>query len=107
MDPMQEGSNWVEKPDAEFWSLTETAVYLGVSPSTLYNWAYRGDTGPRSYKVGRRRKYRRVDVDTWLEQHVDNGESIEPGPRGGPGSISPFGVRHADGPARKSSLESA
>lgn len=53
-----------------FWSLTETAGYLGVPPSTLYQWAYRG-VGPRSYKVGRFRKYRPEDVDHWLEDHAD------------------------------------
>ena len=53
-----------------FWSLAETAAYLGIPTGTLYNWVHRGE-GPRSYKVGRSRKYRPTDVDAWLELRAE------------------------------------
>lgn len=52
-----------------FWSLTETAVYLGLPEATLYSLNYKG-TGPKSYKIGRHRKYRPADVDEWCEQRA-------------------------------------
>jgi excisionase family DNA binding protein len=52
------------------WSHAETARYLGVPEATLHQWLYKG-TGPRSYKVGRHRKYRPDEVEAWLEAHAD------------------------------------
>jgi excisionase family DNA binding protein len=48
----------------------EVALYLGVPLQTLYAWRYRGD-GPRGYRVGRHVRYRRADVEHWLEEHRD------------------------------------
>ena len=42
------------------------ARYLDVPIQTLYAWATNG-TGPPSFVVGRHRRYRREDVDAWLE----------------------------------------
>jgi excisionase family DNA binding protein len=53
------------------WSLPETAEYLGVQPSTLYQWAARG-VGPRSFLVGRLRKYKPHDVMTWLDGNASD-----------------------------------
>lgn len=38
-----------------------------VSTETLRAWRYRG-TGPRFIRVGRHVRYRRVDVEAWLEE---------------------------------------
>ena len=54
-----------------FWSTVETAAYLGVPLNTLHALNYKG-TGPRSYKIGRHRKYRPSDVETWCEQRASN-----------------------------------
>lgn len=44
-----------------------TAAYLGDIPeATLTAWRYRG-IGPKYSKVGRHIRYRKVDVDRWLE----------------------------------------
>jgi excisionase family DNA binding protein len=47
-------------------STEDVAHYLNVPAATLYQWTHRG-TGPRSFIVGRHRRYRREDVDAWLE----------------------------------------
>jgi predicted DNA-binding transcriptional regulator AlpA len=51
------------------WSHQETAEFLGIPPATLHQLNYKG-TGPRSYKVGRHRKYDPVDVRAWLESNA-------------------------------------
>lgn len=53
-----------------FWSHADTARYLGVPEATLHQWLYKG-TGPRSYKIGRHRRYRPEDVEAWLEAQAD------------------------------------
>ena len=52
-------------------SATEVAEFLGISVNTLYQLRYRGDSLPRGYRVGGRIKYRRSDVEAWLEQQAD------------------------------------
>jgi excisionase family DNA binding protein len=51
------------------WSLPETAQFLGVPERTLYSWASRS-TGPRSYRVGRFRRYKPSEVHAWLERQA-------------------------------------
>lgn len=53
-------------------SATEVAEFLGISINTLYQLRYRGDSLPRGYRVGGRIKYRRADVEAWLEEQVDS-----------------------------------
>ena len=52
-------------------STAEVADWLQVPISTLYAWNYRG-VGPRSHKVGRHRRYRRADVERWLNTQADS-----------------------------------
>lgn len=47
----------------------EVSAYLGVPVQTLTTWRSRG-TGPTSIKVGRHRRYRRDDVEQWLERRA-------------------------------------
>jgi len=51
-------------------TLQQTADYLQVAPRTLYRWRAER-TGPRSVKFGATIRYRRADVEAWLEQHAD------------------------------------
>ena len=44
----------------------EVASYLGVPVATIYQWSYKG-YGPTRIKVGRHLRYRRSDVDAWLD----------------------------------------
>ncbi len=55
-------------------SLRKTAEYLGVPAQTLYSWRSRGK-GPKGYRVGRHIKFRRAEVDAWLESQADDGPS--------------------------------
>ncbi|GAB7040406.1 MULTISPECIES: helix-turn-helix transcriptional regulator [Catenuloplanes] len=48
------------------WSHEEAAAYLGLSEQTLYFINHKGK-GPKSYKVGKYRRYRKADIDAWLE----------------------------------------
>jgi excisionase family DNA binding protein len=45
----------------------QLAAYLGVPVNTVYRWRTLG-IGPRGFRVGRHTRFRRADVDAWLEQ---------------------------------------
>ena len=51
------------------WSTVEAAAFLGVPVATMRYWLYLR-TGPTSYKVGRHRRYRRSDLETWLAERA-------------------------------------
>jgi predicted DNA-binding transcriptional regulator AlpA len=56
-------------PEREaLWTRTELAEYLGISPSTLTVWRYRGQ-GPVAVKIGNRLRWRPDDVDAWIAAH--------------------------------------
>jgi len=44
----------------------DASRYLGVPEATLRQWVSQGK-GPRSYKIGRHRKYRMADLDSFIE----------------------------------------
>ena len=48
------------------WSHQQTADFLGIPAATLYQMNHKR-TGPRSYKVGKHRRYTREDVLAWLK----------------------------------------
>lgn len=56
---------------AKLMRLRELAEYLDVSESTVHNWRYRGE-GPPGFKVGGQVRYRREDVEEWLEEQADD-----------------------------------
>lgn len=47
----------------------ELANFLGVPLSTLYAWRYRGE-GPRGFRAGRHLRYRKSDVDKWINDQL-------------------------------------
>jgi predicted DNA-binding transcriptional regulator AlpA len=52
-------------------TLTEVAAYLGLPPASLYRQRYVGDApGSLGFRVGRHVRFRRGDIDTWIEQQV-------------------------------------
>jgi excisionase family DNA binding protein len=53
----------------EWLSPTEFAALVGVPVRSVYVWNSRG-TGPRRHTIGRHCRYRRTDIETWLEQQV-------------------------------------
>jgi len=48
----------------------ETAELLGISKSSLYGLRYVGEAPP-AVKVGSRLRWRRADVEAWMEQHLE------------------------------------
>lgn len=47
----------------------ELADFLDVPIKTLYAWRHRGE-GPIGFRVGRHIRYRRVDVELWIEDRI-------------------------------------
>jgi excisionase family DNA binding protein len=45
------------------------AEYLGVPVATVYAWNSR-DTGPKRSRIGKHVRYRRADVDAWIDQRA-------------------------------------
>lgn len=56
-------------PVERLWTSAEVAEYLSISVSSLYQLTWKG-TGPPGFKVGRHDRYRRQDVDAWLEANA-------------------------------------
>jgi excisionase family DNA binding protein len=52
----------------------QLADYLDVPVKTLYAWRYRRE-GPPAFRVGRHLRYRRCDIQRWIEQQIDTGAS--------------------------------
>ena len=48
----------------------ELASLLGIPLATIYRWRSRGD-GPCGIRVGRHVRYRREDVEQWLDEQRD------------------------------------
>lgn len=59
------------KLPARLWSHRETAEFLQIPVATLHQLNHKR-TGPRSYKVGRHRRYDPSDVMTWLETRASD-----------------------------------
>lgn len=54
----------------ELYTRQEAAKYLGVAVQTLAVWAVSGRYGLRFFKVGRNVRYRKADLDSWLESRA-------------------------------------
>ena len=50
-------------------TVSQVATHLGVPVATVYAWNSRG-LGPRRYRVGKYVRYRRADVEAWIELHA-------------------------------------
>jgi len=59
-----------DPPDRMLLTTKGLSAYLGVPVATLKQWRREG-TAPRAYRVGRQLRYRRSDVDAWLEARAD------------------------------------
>ena len=51
-------------------TIDEVAEYLRVPKHTVYHWRKHGH-GPRGFRTGRYVRFRRSDVDAWLEAQSD------------------------------------
>jgi excisionase family DNA binding protein len=50
-------------------TVEDLAEYLGVPVATLYAWRYRRQ-GPPGFRVGRHVRFRRSDIDDWIEDRI-------------------------------------
>lgn len=48
----------------------QVARWIGKPKATLYAWRSRG-LGPRGIRVGNALRYRRSEVERWLDEHTD------------------------------------
>lgn len=68
--------NVVSSEDMEINDIGQVSKRTKVPEATLRYWRYLGDRGPRSFKVGRRVMYRKVDVDEWLMEQYKAAEPV-------------------------------
>lgn len=60
----------MRKPTPEpLMDINEVSEYLKVPVATLHQWRYQR-TGPDAAKIGRSLRYRRDDVDAWIESQT-------------------------------------
>jgi predicted DNA-binding transcriptional regulator AlpA len=53
-------------------NIAQAAIYIGIAKSTLYTWrTRRPGFGPRAVKAGGALRYRRSDLDAWIEAHTE------------------------------------
>jgi len=52
-------------------SAQQLADYLGIPLATLYAWRYRRE-GPPGFRAGRHLRYRKHDIDQWINDRLDN-----------------------------------
>ncbi|MGL5825066.1 MAG: helix-turn-helix transcriptional regulator [Nocardioides sp.] len=53
-------------------TIAQAAAYVGISKSTLYTWrTRRPGFGPRAIKAGGALRYRRSDLDAWIDAHTE------------------------------------
>lgn len=53
-------------------NVKQVAQYLQLKESTIYSWAQDGKIP--AIKIGRTWRFRRSDLDTWLERHLKGEE---------------------------------
>jgi excisionase family DNA binding protein len=72
-------------PKHAIMTAAEVAAYLRVPLKSLYTWRYTHD-GPPSARVGKYLRYRRTDVDEWLDAQARfnraDASSLRAGPKG-------------------------
>jgi excisionase family DNA binding protein len=53
-------------------TLEQAAEYLATPAATIYTWrARRPGFGPPAIKIGGSLRYRRSDLDAWIEAHAE------------------------------------
>jgi excisionase family DNA binding protein len=56
----------------EWVNIQQLAEELEIAARTIYNWRVLGK-GPKGYKIGSAVRFRRSDVDAWLDTLADDG----------------------------------
>lgn len=58
-------------PGTEWIGIEQLALELGVPVRTVYTWRTKGK-GPRGATFGKHVRFRRVDVEKWIESQMDS-----------------------------------
>lgn len=53
-------------PDAEWWTTSDVAAYLGVRPATISSYRNRGQMPPPDHRLGRTQLWRPGTIINWL-----------------------------------------
>ena len=69
-DTIEEAIERAVSPSEPLMTPDEVAAYLQMPRATLQLWRAKR-RGPRAHKVGRHVRYRRDDVERWLEERAD------------------------------------
>jgi predicted DNA-binding transcriptional regulator AlpA len=69
--PTAQGGQLSQEP-AALLSEREVARMLGVSLSTLRRWRLNLNYGPPTVRIGRYPRYRREDVERWIEEQREH-----------------------------------
>jgi len=57
-------------PESDLMTHEEAAAYLRIPAGSLYQWISRGRPAPRSVRLGRYRRYRKADLDAFIESQA-------------------------------------
>jgi excisionase family DNA binding protein len=69
-------SNNHQSEETRLLTTDEAAQYLAIPKATLYTWrTRRTGFGPRAVKIGGCLRFRRSDLDSWIEAHVEQPDS--------------------------------
>jgi len=52
----------------QYLTINDFCELLSVTPKTAHRWRYRG-IGPASFKAGKQVRFKRSDVEAWIEQN--------------------------------------
>lgn len=56
---------------SDLMTVDEVAEYLQIPVQTLYQWRHQGK-GPRAAKIGRYLRYRRAEVEAWVNAQFED-----------------------------------
>mgnify|MGYP003114781027 FL=1 len=59
----------------EILTINDLCELLSVTPKTVHGWRYRG-IGPTSFKAGKHVRYKRSDVEAWIEQNTQESTQV-------------------------------
>jgi excisionase family DNA binding protein len=59
----------------EIFTINDLCELLSVTPKTVHSWRHRG-IGPTSFKAGKHVRYKRSDIEAWIEQNTQESTQV-------------------------------
>jgi excisionase family DNA binding protein len=72
-EPARPRRRAVPQNDDRLMGVEDLAEYLGIPEATVYKQRSEG-TGPPGYRIGKHVRWKRSEVEAWLEKHKDDWE---------------------------------